>query len=283
MNLVVLSTCTPANAFLIRAVAARYPIRRVFRLTWEAPSRRESRFEKFRRAPVDSVVSLVRRKFFEHLHDRIERRAAAILSPFDAADERLPVSNVNRWQVNSRRFAEQLRALKPDVLLVSAGPILKPEIFEIPKLGTVNIHRGIAPAYRGERTLFNALYDGDLANVGVTLHQIDRGIDTGPVLKYGFPDLSPDDDEASITAKCMRLAAAMVGDALDEAELHGLQGMRQTGSGRCCYAREQRIWKEAWYRLLRITGRRRITPRAQQVVTLSPRLKQQHCNVVQLV
>lgn len=283
MNIVVLSTCTPANAFLIRTVAARHPIRRVFRLTWEAPPRRESRFEKFRRAPIDSVFSLARRKFFEHLHDHVERRAAAILAPFDAADDQPPISNINRWKVNSPCFAEQLRALDPDVLLVSAGPILKPEIFEIPKLGTLNVHRGIAPAYRGERTLFNALYDDDLANVGVTLHQIDRGIDTGPVLKYGFPALAPDDDEAILTAKCMRLAAAMVGDALDEAALCGFQGVRQTGSGRCCYAREQRIWKEAWYRLLRITGQRRITPSSQQIVTLSPRMDQLRCDAVQLV
>lgn len=279
MNIVVLSTCTPANAFLIRAVAARHPIRRVFRLTWEAPPRRESRFAKFGHAPINSVVSLARRKFFEHLHDHVERRAAAMLAPFDAAGKEPPVSNINRWQVNSPCFAEQLHALDPDVLLVSAGPILKPEIFEIPKLGTLNVHRGIAPAYRGERTLFNALYDDDLANVGVTLHQIDRGIDTGPVLKYGLPALAPDDDEATLTAKCMRLAATMVGDALDEAELYGFQGVRQAGSGRCCYAREQRIWKEAWYRLLRITGRRRIAPRTQKVVTLSPRLEQHRCGV----
>lgn len=191
-----------------------------------------------------------------------------MLAPFDAAGDEPPVSNINRWQVNSPCFAEQLRALNPDVLLVSAGPILKPEIFEIPKLGTLNVHRGIAPAYRGERTLFWALANNDFDNIGVTVHRIDRGIDTGPVLKYGYPALDPRDTEASITAKSMRLAAQMIADALDDAPESGLQGARQYAAGRCYLAREQRIWREMRHELARLTNRCIIPTRTERIVTL---------------
>ena len=269
MNIVVLSTCTSPSAYLINAVAARHPIRHVFRVTWDEQPHRESRLAKFARAPIGSVVRTVRRKYFERVHNRTEALAASFLPELTPAGNLPPVTPIDRLQVNSARFAEELRALEPDVLLVTAGPILKPRIFEIPKLATINVHRGIAPAYRGERTLFWALYNNDLANLGVTLHRINRGIDTGPVLKYGYPALSAQDTEASITAKAMQLAAEMVGDALDEAAASGLEGATQPSAGRCYYSRDQRIWKEARFQILRLLGRQRIEPREQRIVTLA--------------
>lgn len=270
VNIVVLSTCTPTNAYVINAVAARHPIRHVFRVTWDDQPRSESRLAKFARAPIGSVVRTVRRKYFERAHNRTEALAGSLLPELRPAAQFPPITPVDRLQVNSARFAEELRALNPDVLLVTAGPILKPRIFEIPKLATINVHRGIAPAYRGERTLFWALANNDLDNIGVTLHRIDRGIDTGSVLKYGYPALDPRDTEASITAKAMQLAAVMVGDALDEAELSGLHGATQPSAGRCYYARDQRTWQEARFQCLRMLGRRRIEPREQRIVTMTP-------------
>ncbi|WP_232536341.1 formyl transferase [Lacipirellula parvula] len=271
VNIVALSTCTPTNAYLLRSVAERHPISHVFRVAWSEPAAAPaSRFAKFRKAPVRSVVELAHRKYLERAHNRREREAMDYLAHLDETVGDIPTTPIDIRQINSRPFAAELRRLNPDVLLVTAAPILKPEIFEIPRLATLNVHRGIAPAYRGERTLFWALANNDVDNVGVTLHRIDRGIDTGAVLKYGYPALAPSDTEATITAKSMRLAAEMIADALDDAEQSGLKGAAQPSVGRCYLAREQRIWQEARYQFLRLLGRRRIKPREQRIVTLAP-------------
>ncbi|MBA4107135.1 MAG: hypothetical protein C0485_15430 [Pirellula sp.] len=270
VNIVVLSTCTPTSAYLIRSVAERHPISHVFHVTWgETPSSNSSRLAKFLRAPVGSVVELARRKYFERIHQRREQQAMAFLPHSNDSLGDIPNTTVDVRQVNSPAFAAQLRQLNPDVLLVSASPILKPAIFEIPRLATLNVHRGIAPAYRGERTLFWALHNGDYDHIGVTLHRINRGIDTGAVLKYGFPALDARDTEASLTAKSMQLASRMINDALDDAHATGLQGVRQHGRGRCYLAREQRFWKEFRYGLVRLFNRRLIPARSERIVTLA--------------
>ena len=268
MNIVVLSTCTLTSSYLISSVAERHPISHVFHVTWdEAPSSTSSRLAKFVRAPVRSVVELARRKYFERIHQCCEQQAMAFLPHSNDSLGGIPTTTVDVRQVNSPAFAAQLRRLNPDVLLVSASPILKPAIFEIPRLATLNVHRGIAPAYRGERTLFWALYNGDYEHIGVTLHRINRGIDTGAVLKYGFPALDVRDTEASLTAKSMQLASRMIADALDDAPTTGLQGVRQHGRGRCYLAREQRFWKELRYGLARLFSRRQIPSRSERIVT----------------
>jgi methionyl-tRNA formyltransferase len=269
VNIVVLSTCTPTNSYLINAVAQRHPISHVFRVAWNEPAAATaSRFTKFRKAPISSVVELARRKYLEHAHNHRERQAMDYLAHLDETVGDIPTTPIDIRQINSPAFAAELRRLNPDVLFVTAAPILKPQIFEIPRIATLNVHRGIAPAYRGERTLFWALANNDFDNIGVTLHRIDRGIDTGSILKYGYPALDPRDTEASLTAKSMRLAARMIADTLDDAPETGLQGTRQRHSGRCYLAREQRVWREMRYELARLTKRCIIPTRAERIVSL---------------
>ena len=132
----------------------------------------------------------------------------------------------------------------------------KPEIFEIPRIATINVHRGIAPAYRGQRTIFWSLYFADFDHIGITVHLVDRGIDTGPILAHGFPDLHPGDSEATILAKDMELAAELVSNLLTAAKAGQLHGVRQTGDSRCFYNRDERVWKYLWYMFLRAVNRR---------------------------
>lgn len=272
MNLVVLSSCSPANACLINLIARRHPVQHVFRVTWSANPTSGSRWRKFAQSPVSSVVERVRRKFFERLYERIEIDAAERLTCEGTPPHLdLPTTDIDARQINSVAFQHTLRALEPDVLLVSACPLLKPETFEIPRLATINVHRGIAPHYRGERTIFWPLYQRDFDHVGVTLHQIDRGIDTGPVLGYGYPALSADDTESSLLAKCIKVAAQLANTSLETAETDGLLSTRQPTAGRCYYRRDQRIWKELAYRLERSLGLRSIPIRPERIEMLLTR------------
>ena len=67
---------------------------------------------------------------------------------------------------------------------VCGAPILKPELFEIPAFGTLGIHHGRLPEYRGKKTTFWAIYNGD-STAGVTIQRINAGLDTGEIVCTG--------------------------------------------------------------------------------------------------
>jgi folate-dependent phosphoribosylglycinamide formyltransferase PurN len=86
--------------------------------------------------------------------------------------------------IHAPNVLEQVCALKPDLGLIYGSPILKPELFDIPSLGTLGIHHGKVPEYRGNKTTFWAMYNGE--NVaGVTIQKVNSGLDTGSIVKAG--------------------------------------------------------------------------------------------------
>jgi folate-dependent phosphoribosylglycinamide formyltransferase PurN len=86
--------------------------------------------------------------------------------------------------IHAEPVLERLRALDPDLGLIYGGPILKPRLFQIPRLGTLGIHHGKMPQYRGKKTTFWAMYNGD-ETAGVTIQRVNAGIDTGQIIKRG--------------------------------------------------------------------------------------------------
>ena len=84
---------------------------------------------------------------------------------------------------NAAERLEAVRAFAPDlVLTIRYGAILKAPVIAVPRLGILNLHSGLLPAYRGVLATFRALMKGD-THIGCTAHYIADGtIDTGPVL-----------------------------------------------------------------------------------------------------
>jgi methionyl-tRNA formyltransferase len=78
----------------------------------------------------------------------------------------------------------EIRALRPDIGLIYGAPILKQALFTIPQHGTLGIHHGKLPEYRGVKTTFWAMFNGE-RNAGVTIQRINAGLDTGEVVKSG--------------------------------------------------------------------------------------------------
>jgi len=85
---------------------------------------------------------------------------------------------------NTAAGLEVVRAFEPDlVVTIRYGAILKSSLIAIPRLGVLNLHSGLLPAYRGVLATFRALMHGD-TDVGCTLHYItDDTIDTGPIIE----------------------------------------------------------------------------------------------------
>ena len=85
-------------------------------------------------------------------------------------------------QLGSKRIREMLIDLKPEVCFVFGAPLLKKEIFEIPKRGCINIHTGLVQYHRGVDSPYWALHEGRPETIGATLHYIDSSIDGGDII-----------------------------------------------------------------------------------------------------
>jgi folate-dependent phosphoribosylglycinamide formyltransferase PurN len=90
-------------------------------------------------------------------------------------------------KIHAPEVLDQVRALQPDLGLIYGSPILKPKLFEIPRLGTFGIHHGKLPHYRGNKTAFWAMFNGETV-AGVTIQKVNAGLDTGSIVKEGEVD-----------------------------------------------------------------------------------------------
>lgn len=79
---------------------------------------------------------------------------------------------------------EQVRSAAPDLGLIYGGPLLKPALFEIPRFGTLGIHHGKVPEYRGKKTTFWAIFNGE-KSAGVTIQRVNAALDRGEVVLSG--------------------------------------------------------------------------------------------------
>ncbi len=99
------------------------------------------------------------------------------------------------------QFIEQLKQFAPDYIVVIAyGQILPRAILDTPKFGCINVHTSLLPKYRGAAPIQAALLNGD-PETGVTIMQMDEGLDTGPIISQGAIPIEADDDAATLHDK----------------------------------------------------------------------------------
>ncbi len=113
-------------------------------------------------------------------------------------------------------FLERLQTLSPDVSIVVAyGELLSSEVLNAPRLGSVNVHLSLLPRWRGASPVQHAILAGDPVT-GVTLMQMDEGLDTGPVLARREEPIASDDDAGSLGARLAGIGAEMVAGLLPD-------------------------------------------------------------------
>jgi methionyl-tRNA formyltransferase len=112
------------------------------------------------------------------------------------------------------RFTAHLRTLAPDVAVVVAyGELLATDVLHAPRLGSVNLHFSLLPRWRGASPVQHAIMEGD-GVTGVTVIQMDEGMDTGPVLARREEAIRSDDDAGSLGARLAIIGADAVGEVL---------------------------------------------------------------------
>jgi methionyl-tRNA formyltransferase len=124
-----------------------------------------------------------------------------------------------------------LQGARPDVLVVAAyGLILPAWVLELPRLGCINIHASLLPRWRGAAPIQRALEAGD-TRTGITIMQMDEGLDTGPMLMVESLEIGPDDTSASLHERLADLGARLVVEVLEAAACGGLSPVPQPAEG----------------------------------------------------
>jgi methionyl-tRNA formyltransferase len=142
---------------------------------------------------------------------------------------------------------EELRRFGADAIVTAAfGLILPQRALDIAPRGALNVHASLLPRWRGAAPIQRALLAGDEAT-GVTIMQMDAGLDTGPVLLQAAIPISHDDTAGTLTMRLAELGGSLVVRALDGLEAGRLEAEPQPAEG-VTYARkpDKREFRVDW-------------------------------------
>ena len=111
---------------------------------------------------------------------------------------------------------EQLRAWAPELIVVAAfGQILRKDVLELPHYGSINVHASLLPRWRGAAPINAAILHGD-EETGVTIMQMDVGLDTGPMLSQRSIRLNREDTAGSVFDRLSTLGADLLLETLPD-------------------------------------------------------------------
>ena len=132
---------------------------------------------------------------------------------------------------DARAAQAALQAADLDVLVVAAyGLILPPWVLTTPRHGCLNIHGSLLPRWRGAAPIHRAIEAGD-AETGITIMQMDAGLDTGDMLRVQATPIAPDETTAQLHDRLAALGAELLLQTLDDLSLGRLQPVPQPAAG----------------------------------------------------
>ncbi len=160
---------------------------------------------------------------------KLKASAVKILAERSAIPLRQPAS------LRPPEVRQMLAALKPDVMVVAAyGLLLPAEILATPAAGCINVHASLLPRWRGAAPIQRAILAGD-RETGVSIMQMDEGLDTGDVLRAARCEISRDDTAGSLHDRLARLGAETLLKTLQSVSEGRLQPVPQE-EGSATYA-----------------------------------------------
>jgi folate-dependent phosphoribosylglycinamide formyltransferase PurN len=128
--------------------------------------------------------------------------------------------------LNGASSVAALKNAQVDVLVYSGGGILRPNLLKVPARGTLNAHSGPLPGIRGMNALEWSLLLG--IRPEITIHFIDAGVDTGPILSFLSIHLESTDSIPSLRGKAALIGVCGLLDAVDNLETLGRQARSQS-------------------------------------------------------
>jgi methionyl-tRNA formyltransferase len=147
------------------------------------------------------------------------------------AAEQSGVTVLQPKRVREPETIEAVRALAPEAIVVAAyGQILPKELLVLPLFGCINIHASLLPAYRGAAPINWAIINGE-TRTGITIMQMDEGLDTGDALSQESIPIGPRDTAGDLTEKLSELGSWLIVDTLSRLEAGDLKAVPQDPAG----------------------------------------------------
>lgn len=183
---------------------------------------------------IDQVILLGYVKLFENRQN--QRRLISIFNdaPFEKVEAQ--IATLCTEDVNSRQVLDFLGFINPDLIVINGTSLLQKQYMEAFPGKILNLHVGITPEYRGAHGGFWALYNEDMENLGVTVHMVDKGIDTGAIIFQERVQIAVDDTLNMIVSRQQKIGVDLLLKAVRTFEESGsLQGCTREGSSSRLY------------------------------------------------
>ncbi|GAB4402977.1 MAG: methionyl-tRNA formyltransferase [Rhodoferax sp.] len=140
-----------------------------------------------------------------------------------------------RYPDDAQAAQQLLSALQPDAMVVAAYGLILPQwVLDVPRMGCFNIHASLLPRWRGAAPIQRAIEAGD-TQTGVTIMQMDAGLDTGAMLARQALAIAPTETSGELHDRLAALGAQLMVDTLAQARAGGLTPEPQPETG-VCYA-----------------------------------------------
>src|SRR5699024_6394442 len=158
-------------------------------------------------------------------------------TPVKEAALRLGLPVYQPAKVRDPEFIKVLEELQPEVIVVAAfGQIIPQAILDLPKYGCVNVHASLLPAYRGAAPIQWAVINGEEES-GVTIMQMDAGLDTGDMLTKVVVPLEREETGGSLFEKLSQAGAKLLVETLEKLEAGTVVPEKQPEESTTEYAR----------------------------------------------
>lgn len=161
----------------------------------------------------------------------VGRHAEVAPTAIKQVAEQLGIPLAQPEDINAPDAVERLESLSPDAIVVASyGQLLRPSVFRIPPMGTINIHASLLPAYRGAAPVNWAILNGESVT-GITTFFIERGLDTGEILMKQELQIGPDETAGELEERLAVLGADVVVRTMDGLQQGTLSATPQPAEG----------------------------------------------------
>lgn len=159
---------------------------------------------------VVHVVTLPEKK-----KGRGQKLSGTLVKDF-AVDHKLPCSEPER--LSDQRWADQIKALKPDFIVVTSyGKLIPASIFSLPKIASLNVHPSLLPKYRGASPIQAAIFNGE-KKTGISIAEVTKDLDTGDIFSQIETEILEDENSKQLSKRLSIIASKILLKLIDQFE-----------------------------------------------------------------
>ncbi len=201
----------------ISAIQKVYGVHCIFQT--ERKSINQPRYKRYLRVVkkhglVKGLAVLVNIPFAKILFSLTYNKTSLLLERFVDKDLINSITKVDGGILNSEESVKVLKEIQPDLLFQCGAGIIKRQTFQTARFGMLNLHHGIIPSILGMHSVMWAIREHKMNWIGISLHMIDEGIDTGALIGQARCCIEAGDDLANILYKLDILGVRLLGDGL---------------------------------------------------------------------